>query len=55
MPARGVRQTVPGCSLTHYMCPRLRLCSWWADQFCAGNTSDAVNVVTTELLPVLDL
>jgi FAD/FMN-containing dehydrogenase len=28
--------------------------SWWKEQFCAGNTSDAVNIVVTELQPGLD-
>lgn len=30
-------------------------CSWWAQQFCSGNTSDAINIVMTEFQPVLDL
>lgn len=23
--------------------------SWWGTQFCSGNTSDSINIVTTEL------
>jgi hypothetical protein len=23
--------------------------SWWSEQFCAGNTSSALNIVMTEL------
>ena len=25
------------------------LCSWWQDQFCAGDNSSAVGIVLTEL------
>ncbi|KAL4431088.1 hypothetical protein ABPG75_006344 [Micractinium tetrahymenae] len=28
--------------------------SWWRQQFCAGNTSDSINIVMTELKPTLD-
>lgn len=29
--------------------------SWWKEQFCSGNTSDSINVLTTELEPTLTL
>jgi hypothetical protein len=29
--------------------------SWWQQQFCSGNTSDAINVLTTEIEPTLKL
>ena len=29
--------------------------SWWKEQFCAGNDSQAINLVMTELSNVLDL
>jgi hypothetical protein len=28
--------------------------SWWKEQFCSGNSSQAVNIVTTEMQAVLD-
>ncbi|KDD76265.1 hypothetical protein H632_c292p1 [Helicosporidium sp. ATCC 50920] len=28
--------------------------SWWAEQFCSGWTSDSINIVMTELVPVLN-
>ncbi len=29
--------------------------SWWKEQFCAGNDSNSINIVMTELQPVLSL
>ena len=29
--------------------------SWWREQFCAGNGSDALNIAMTELKPTLEL
>ena len=29
--------------------------SWWGEQFCSGNDSDSINIVTTELQTTLDL
>ena len=29
--------------------------SWWGQQFCSGNSSQSINIVTTELQATLDL
>ena len=29
--------------------------SWWGEQFCSGNDTDSINIVTTELETTLDL
>lgn len=29
--------------------------SWWGPQFCSGNSSDAINIVTTELNSTLEM
>jgi hypothetical protein len=29
--------------------------SWWKEQFCSGNDSTAVNLVMTEIAPVVAL